>query len=122
MLYFDFDRFEITVVMGFEPAGDWENVQHEQLLHLHPALDGKMAALAKGCQVPIRAVGLITVQVVDRKNVAAIPIVGMATAFALVAGMDFDAFSDLLPVWRVSVHAIWAILRVRSLSSPLIFK
>ena len=58
-------RLQKPFVMRLEPAANGQHLQKEQLVHLNAALDGKVATLAKSRQVPVLAVGLVSVEMMN---------------------------------------------------------
>lgn len=84
--------------MGFHPGGMF---QHPELIEIYLALNVKVATLAKGGKVPLGAVGLIEVKMMNGKDVAGGQIIGVAATLAFVSGRILNLPGNLGPVLRV---------------------
>lgn len=71
------------------------------LVHFYTALDFQMAPLTERAQIPIGAVGLVSVKVVNGQNVARLNFVSVAAPLALSASLRFYGRCDLGPVFRI---------------------
>ena len=60
--------------------------------------------MAQGREIPVDAVGLVTIEMVDRQDVPRLEVVAVPTPLAPPVRRCLDAFGDLFPIGRVGAH------------------
>lgn len=92
--------------MRLEPFGNRQNFTHKHLPHADPPLNRQMATLTQCRKIPLGAIGLVAVKMVDGQNVKRRDVVRVFAALAFPPGSVLDCGCYILPVPRVIVGRV----------------